>query len=163
MGQTEKMEETRYPHSSQTSPKEQMLDQHGVHPITPTLLPIPSRKDSYRRRNSLPGASSPSSNGLGILTPDQMHRFAPTSNDISAALSELSRANDPSFSKLQAALTSPCFFHKRFGDAVNFEKVIEEIQEDDQISHSRLMQTAASVREVSRQLQRRSTKQSTLR
>lgn len=136
-----------------------MLDQHGVHPITPTLLPIPSRKDSYRRRNSLPGASSPSSNGLGILTPDQMHRFAPTSNDISAALSELSRANDPSFSKLQAALTSPCFFHKRFGDAVNFEKVIEEIQEDDQISHSRLMQTAASVREVSRQLQRRSTKQ----
>lgn len=144
-----------------TSPKEQFLEHHGMQmpAMTPTLLPMPIRKDSYRRRNSLPGASSPSSSGLGILTPDQMHRFAPSSNDISAAISELSRTNDPSFSQLQAALTSPCFFHKRFGDAVNFEKVIEEIQEDDQISHSRLMQTAASVREVSRQLQRRSTKQ----
>ena len=88
-----------------------------------------------------------------------MHRFAPTSHDISAALTELSRANTSSLSHIQSALTSPCFFHKRFGDAVNFEKVIEEIQEDDQLSHSRLMQTAASVREVSRQLQRRSTKQ----
>ncbi|KAF2214981.1 hypothetical protein CERZMDRAFT_57481 [Cercospora zeae-maydis SCOH1-5] len=54
-----------------------------------------------------------------------------------------------------AALTSPCFFHKRFGDAVNIEKVLEEVKGDDELSHSRLMQTAASVREVSRQLQRR--------
>ena len=42
---------------------------------------------------------------------------------------------------------------------MDFEKVLEEIQGDDQLSHSRLMQTAASVREVSKQLQRRSTKQ----
>ncbi|KAF1351036.1 ATP-NAD kinase-like domain-containing protein [Delphinella strobiligena] len=88
-----------------------------------------------------------------------MHRFAPSSHDISNAISDLSRANEASLSDLQAALTSPCYFHRRFGDAVNFDKVIEEIQEDDQLSHSRLMQTAASVREVSRQLQRRSTKQ----
>lgn len=128
--------------------------------MTPTLLPPPIRKDSYRRRNSLPsvGATSPSNNGLGILTPDQMHRLAPSSHDISAALSELSRSNDPSVAHL-AALTSPCFFHRRFGDAVNIEKVLDEIKDDDQLSHSRLMQTAASVREVSRQLQRRSTKQ----
>lgn len=60
----------------------------------------------------------------------------------------------PSIARL-AALTSPCYFHKRFSQAVDIERVIEEIQADDQISHSRLMQTAASVREVSRQLQRR--------
>ena len=54
-----------------------------------------------------------------------------------------------------AALASPCYFHKRFGDAVDIQKVLEEIKGDDQLSHSRLMQTAASVREVSRQLQRR--------
>ncbi|OCL02464.1 NAD kinase [Glonium stellatum] len=54
-----------------------------------------------------------------------------------------------------AALASPCFFHKKFDDAINIDKVLEEIQDDDSISHSRLMQTATSVREVSKQLQRR--------
>lgn len=63
-------------------------------------------------------------------------------------------SDTPSMARL-AALTSPCFFHKRFGDAVNMEKVLEEVRGDDELSHSRLMQTAASVREVSRQLQRR--------
>lgn len=38
---------------------------------------------------------------------------------------------------------------------MNMEKVLEEVRGDDELSHSRLMQTAASVREVSRQLQRR--------
>ncbi|KXL51285.1 hypothetical protein M433DRAFT_60753 [Acidomyces richmondensis BFW] len=75
--------------------------------------------------------------------------------ELAAALSEFNlRSNTPSIARL-AALTSPCFFHKRFGDAVDIEKVLEEIKADDQLSHSRLMQTAASVREVSRQLQRR--------
>ncbi|EMC99183.1 hypothetical protein BAUCODRAFT_50807, partial [Baudoinia panamericana UAMH 10762] len=64
------------------------------------------------------------------------------------------RSETPSIARL-AALTSPCYFHKRFGDAVDIDKVLEEIKGDDQLSHSRLMQTAASVREVSRQLQRR--------
>lgn len=54
-----------------------------------------------------------------------------------------------------AALTSPCFFHKRFVDAVDFERVLEEIQGDEGMSHSKLMQTAHGVREVARQLQRR--------
>jgi NAD+ kinase len=75
--------------------------------------------------------------------------------DLSAAISRFSlRSDTPSMARL-AALTSPCYFHKRFGDAVDIEKVLEEIRLDDQLSHSRLMQTAASVREVSRQLQRR--------
>ena len=38
---------------------------------------------------------------------------------------------------------------------LDIDKVLEDIKADDQLSHSRLMQTAASVREVSRQLQRR--------
>ncbi|KAF2470120.1 ATP-NAD kinase [Lindgomyces ingoldianus] len=74
---------------------------------------------------------------------------------LAAALSDLNfNADDLSASKM-AALASPCFFHKKFDKAVNLEKVLDEIQEDDTISHSRLMQTATSVREVSKQLQRR--------
>ncbi len=57
---------------------------------------------------------------------------------------------------LAARLKYPCFFHQRFDDAVNTERVLEEIAaEDDGFSHSRLMQTATSVREISKQLQRR--------
>ncbi|RYP74613.1 hypothetical protein DL771_002879 [Monosporascus sp. 5C6A] len=53
------------------------------------------------------------------------------------------------------ALQSPCFYHNQFDDAVDIEKVLEEIKNDDWMSHSRLVQTATSVREVSKQLQRR--------
>ncbi|EKG13574.1 Inorganic polyphosphate/ATP-NAD kinase predicted [Macrophomina phaseolina MS6] len=56
------------------------------------------------------------------------------------------------------ALASPCFFHKKFDAAVNIDKVLEEIREDDGMSHSRLLQTATGVREVSKQLQRRPVK-----
>jgi NAD+ kinase len=71
------------------------------------------------------------------------------------ALSEMHLdSGDLSASKM-AALASPCFFHKKFDKAVNLEKVLDEMAEDDTISHSRLMQTATSVREVSKQLQRR--------
>lgn len=51
-------------------------------------------------------------------------------------------------------LRSPCFFHQRFDGIVDVQKVLEEIAEDD-YSHSRLMQTATGVREVSKQLQRK--------
>lgn len=55
-----------------------------------------------------------------------------------------------------ASLQSPCYFHQRFDDAVNIDRVLEEIAEEDNgMSHSRLMQTATSVREISKQLQRR--------
>ena len=55
-----------------------------------------------------------------------------------------------------AELKSPCFFHRRFDDAINIDRVIEEIDyEIDGMSASRLMQTATSVREISKQLQRR--------
>lgn len=55
-------------------------------------------------------------------------------------------------------LLSPCFYHQRFDDAVDFEKVFEEIKNDESMSHSRLVQTATSVREISKQLQRRPVK-----
>jgi NAD+ kinase len=51
-------------------------------------------------------------------------------------------------------LRSPCFFHQRFDGIVDIQKVLDEINEDD-YTHSRLMQTATGVREVSKQLQRR--------
>lgn len=55
-------------------------------------------------------------------------------------------------------LRSPCFFHQRFEGIVDIRKVLDEIAEDE-YSHSRLMQTATGVREVSKQLQRRPLKQ----
>ncbi|KAI9693760.1 MAG: NAD(+) kinase [Bathelium mastoideum] len=94
-------------------------------------------------------------NGL-LSNPDDPTRPMPPRR-LSAALSELqlqSPVLSPASSKL-AALASPCFFHKRFDDAVNIEKVLEEIKDDEWLSHSRLMQTATGVREVSKQLQRR--------
>lgn len=79
---------------------------------------------------------------------------------LSEAISELSLEADANsqISKL-SALNSPCFFHKRFDDAVDIEKVLSELEDDGYLSHSRLMQTATGVREVSRQLQRKSVKQ----
>ena len=55
-------------------------------------------------------------------------------------------------------LQSPCFFHQRFDDAVNINKVLEDVADDEWLSHSRLMHTATGVREVSKQLQRRAIK-----
>lgn len=54
-----------------------------------------------------------------------------------------------------AALQSPCFYHQRFDGIVDIDKVLEEIKNDEWMSHSRLVQTATGVREVSKQLQRR--------
>lgn len=62
--------------------------------------------------------------------------------------------NGPSTAR-PSMLQSPCFFHSRFDDAVNLDRVLEEISGEDGMSHSRLMQTATGVREVSKQLRRR--------
>lgn len=65
----------------------------------------------------------------------------------------------PSLSPMMASLLkSPCFFHRRFEGIVDTQKVFDdadEEEEEDEYSHSRLMQTATSVREISKQLQRR--------
>ncbi|KAF2150131.1 ATP-NAD kinase [Myriangium duriaei CBS 260.36] len=116
---------------------------------------IPFSRDGRRRRNSVPtvGSNTPSLTGC-----DADGIGGPSPSDITSAISRLSMSGNPSAAQL-AAWTNPCLFHRRFGDAVNIEKVLEEMQNDEQLSHNRLMQTAASVREVSRQLQRRSTRQ----
>ncbi|CAG8950334.1 hypothetical protein HYFRA_00006827 [Hymenoscyphus fraxineus] len=78
-----------------------------------------------------------------------------SSQKLSAALTDLAGRNGSPNTPRFAALQSPCFYHERFDDAVNIDKVLEEIKEDEFMSHSRLMQTATGVREVSKQLQRR--------
>ena len=78
-------------------------------------------------------------------------------HSLSASMTGLGSNPRPSFATRFAQ--SPCFFHQRFDGAVNIERVLEEISaEDNGMSHSRLMQTATSVREISKQLQRRSIK-----
>ncbi|EFQ97718.1 NAD kinase 2 [Nannizzia gypsea CBS 118893] len=76
-----------------------------------------------------------------------------------AALSS-SQIHDTEIEKSTArtSLKSPCYFHQRFDDAVNIERVLDEVVSDEWMSHSRLMQTATGVREVSKHLQRRSIK-----
>lgn len=80
-----------------------------------------------------------------------------TARRLSEAMSDLQLTEEDFSAEKFAALASPCFFHKKFDDAVNIERVLEEIREDGAsgMSHSRLMQTATGVREVSKQLQRR--------
>lgn len=82
-----------------------------------------------------------------------------SSQKLSAALSELASnaakcGSTPATARFPA-LQSPCFYHQRFDDAVNIDRVLEEIRGDEYMTHSRLMQTATGVREVSKQLQRR--------
>ncbi|KAI9037786.1 putative NAD+ kinase Utr1 [Aspergillus affinis] len=81
----------------------------------------------------------------------------PPSQKLSAALSSLQLGTylDRMPSTARLVMQSPCFFHQRFDDAVNIQKVLEEIADDEWLSHSRLVQTATGVREVSKQLQRR--------
>ncbi|KAJ5212095.1 NAD(+) kinase [Penicillium cinerascens] len=89
---------------------------------------------------------------------DQERRCSTDSSQrLSAALSNLQLGSylerSPATARLM--LQSPCYFHQRFDDAVNITKVLEEIADDEWLSHSRLVQTATGVREVSKQLQRR--------
>ncbi|KAK6078113.1 nad+ kinase [Seiridium cupressi] len=76
-----------------------------------------------------------------------------SSQRLADALNEIANRNTPTTAF--PALQSPCFYHQRFDDAVDIDKVLEEIKNDDWMSHSRLVQTATGVREVSKQLQRR--------
>jgi NAD+ kinase len=105
-------------------------------------------------RNHNPQNLSLSSMGTMKNFPENRPGTA-SSQKLSTALSDLAGRNGTPTTPRFAALQSPCFYHQRFDDAVNIEKVLEEIKEDEYMSHSRLMQTATGVREVSRQLQRR--------
>ncbi|KAK2738207.1 NAD(+) kinase [Onygenales sp. PD_40] len=105
-----------------------------------------------------PGAPIPLAASLaGLLAQPSSEGDSSSSRRVSTALSgsQTSIYPERTPSTARFPLTSPCFFHQRFDDAVNIDKVLEEIAADEWMSHSRLMQTATGVREVSKQLQRR--------
>jgi NAD+ kinase len=110
------------------------------------------------RRNQNPHNLSLASTLSGMIAAQNQTDIRPgtaSSQKLSAALSDLANRNGTPTTPRFAALASPCFYHQRFDDAVDIERVLEEIKEDEWMSHSRLMQTATGVREVSKQLQRR--------
>ena len=78
-----------------------------------------------------------------------------SSQNLSARLADLAGRSATTSTARFGAMQSPCFLHERFDDAINIDKVLEEINDDEWLSHSRLMATATGVREVSKQLQRR--------
>ena len=109
-----------------------------------------------------PGNSTKSKRSMALSlsgslgTNDSEHSHRPSSQRLSTTLSDLHVTSRKLLGTSFTSLHSPCFFHQRFDDAVNIDRVLEEIvAEDDGMSHCRLMQTATSVREVSKQLQRR--------
>ncbi|KAA8647771.1 hypothetical protein EYZ11_000222 [Aspergillus tanneri] len=123
---------------------------------------LASRPSGGQNHNS----NAPLAASLGILSPStsstppeesERHCDNPSSRKLSAALSSLQLGTylDRLPSTARLVMQSPCFFHQRFDDAVNIQKVLEEIADDEWLSHSRLVQTATGVREVSKQLQRR--------
>ncbi|KAI1208857.1 ATP-NAD kinase [Annulohypoxylon truncatum] len=104
-------------------------------------------------RNNKPEALS--LNGMLSAQAAGDQRPASSSQQLSEALSRELAARNMTPTTAFPSLQSPCFWHNRFDDAVDIEKVLEEIKNDEWMSHSRLVQTATGVREVSKQLQRR--------
>ncbi|KAL4920647.1 ATP-NAD kinase-like domain-containing protein [Aspergillus aurantiobrunneus] len=144
------------------------LGRHNRNAISCDLIPrqtimkaLASRPSSNNQNSNMPLAASfgPQNPVSPASPPEEPERRSHTSSSqkLSAALSSLQLGSyaerAPSTARL--IMQSPCFFHKRFDDAVNLQKVLEEITDDEWLSHSRLLQTATGVREVSKQLQRR--------
>lgn len=100
----------------------------------------------------------------GLLTsPDHDKEQKPSSLSSQRLSTALANLQSTAFTERppptgRLPLQSPCFFHQRFDDAVNIDKVLEDVADDEWLSHSRLMHTATGVREVSKQLQRRAIK-----
>ncbi|KAL4933050.1 putative NAD+ kinase Utr1 [Aspergillus undulatus] len=143
------------------------LNRHNRNAISCDLIPrqtimkaLASRPSSSNHNSNMPlaasfGLQSPTSPNSPPEDADRRPRTS-ASQKLSAALSNLQLAPyDERNPSTRLIMQSPCFFHKRFDDAVNLEKVLEEITDDEWLSHSRLLQTATGVREVSKQLQRR--------
>lgn len=78
-----------------------------------------------------------------------------SSQQLSARLSEVALRNGTPTTPRFTAMQSPCFYHQRFDDVLNIDRVLEEIRGNEWMSHSRLLATATGVREISKQLQRR--------
>jgi NAD+ kinase len=125
-------------------------------PRQPVVKVVASRPPALNHLNlplaaSLTGHMDNIANGIREEK-DQDHETSYLSAGLSMGqLQSDEKENQPMRPSLRP-LQSPCYFHRRFDDAVNIQKVLEEIE---WFSHSQLMQTATSVRDVSKQLQRR--------
>lgn len=141
-------EDTKEPMSSISNASTQVND-------SPLEFPIPPQKTGTSFLGQRKGTGPPShKNMLSALASRPSKETTHQESSLSASMSGL--GSNPRASFATRFAQSPCFFHQRFDDAVNIERVLEEISaEDDGMSHSRLMQTATSVREISKQLQRR--------
>ena len=136
-----KIKHRKNAYSIDSIPRQTILKALQSRPPPTSLDPNPASMDALMM-------ASKKDDGL------KTHSSEKYQNSLAEALSELNLHSAELSSKM-AALASPCFFHKKFDKAVNLDKVLDEMAEDESISHSRLMQTATSVREVSKQLQRR--------
>ena len=129
---------------------------HISHPSLNLAVP-PAASPSHPLRappGTLPDQTMLKSLASRISNDDPAHNDKALHQNRAASMSSL--GSNPRASLAARFAHSPCFYHQRFDDAVNIERVLEEIStEDDGMSHSRLMQTATSVREISKQLQRR--------
>ena len=151
-----------YPSSVLTTPTKSFISHRtaALSNLTPTYQTLPKSLPQYSASSGQRTASIAVSlaGTLNNPTANEQSRLPSSGSPgrISAASSELYSSDRKPSTAQFATVRSPCFFHQRFDDAVNIDKVLEEIAtEDDGMSHSRLMQTATSVREISKQLQRR--------
>ena len=136
---------------------------HRTEPMAPDLnLKPPTTKTPVSRppipSQTLISITSALSARLGTMADakGEIRNGRAPSPRFSATLSDMNLSSRSPATAQFASLQSPCFFHQRFEDAVNIDRVVEEIAaEDDGMSHTRLLQTATSVREISKQLQRR--------
>ena len=123
-------------------------------PITKVLISRPSI--SYHSPVSITETLSSRLNSTADTENDIRNDKVPSPQRFAAALSDITLSARTTATTKFTSLQSPCFFHQRFEDAVNVDRVVEEIAaEDDGMSHKRLLETATSVREISKQLQRR--------
>ncbi|KAF2005767.1 ATP-NAD kinase [Amniculicola lignicola CBS 123094] len=134
-----------YSFDSAHVPRQTILKALQSRPPPPSQMPVANSLDGVVMDNATAKDGEPKPHAAEALSHQRL----------SAALSELNLGSGELSASKMAALASPCFFHKKFDKAVNLDKVLDEIEDDETISHSRLMQTATSVREVSKQLQRR--------
>jgi NAD+ kinase len=108
-----------------------------------------------------PPLTAPLGSSFGTLKPG---RVAENNKENRFRLSTTSlQLNLPSTLSATASmlLKSPCFFHQRLEGAVDMQKLLEDSFDDD-FSHSRLMQTATTVRESAKHLKRRPIKKAVL-
>ncbi|KAI4863719.1 ATP-NAD kinase [Hypoxylon rubiginosum] len=140
--------------SPDAAPKNQL---HGHRQNALSVESIP-RQTIMKALASVARNNKPEALSLNSMLTAQAAQRPPNSSSssqqLSDALSELA-AKTMTPTTAFPSLQSPCFYHNRFDDAVDIDKVLEEIKNDDWMSHSRLVQTATGVREVSKQLQRR--------